>query len=513
MCVYADFVNLVSKNPASPSVIMLNDSIDYASIFALSERIAGGLVEFGLVKGDRVAIHMLNRPEVIAICYACLKVGAVIVPISNKSSKDEIQKLLSHSRARFYFGDVELFEISAEIVNGSALIDAAWIIRLKENIDSAKSFDQVLCEKDLTPVKVGLDDPAAIFYTSGTTGLPKGVVYTYETLMHSLDLMDPTLDPEYRSLSARTDAVHSLVGATSAWGMLTFLASLRRGRPVALLTYSYDSAAVFALLHKHKIGWLGGAPSSFSALIAEYKNRKYDAIDLSGTICIAGGDTCQSNLPQAFLETFNANIQTTYGQTETCGPVIHHPNLNEITEPAIGWPLPGVEIRIDTIEGGAGEGELLVKSPAQPAGFWRGVDMEAFDSSGWLATGDIVLQRADGCLMFLGRKGDHYMVEGYPVVPLEVENTLLEHENVAAALVFSIVDDSKGARGIAIVEPREYPLPTQELKKHLNGRIADYKYPSEFYLVDCLPVGSNGKYTRKQLAQAYADSDAPFCKK
>lgn len=510
MTIFSDFKRVALQQPDSPAVIMQDSQVSYSAVLKLSEQIAGGLLKVGFHKGDRVAIHIGNRPELISVYYACLQIGAVILPISLRLSGGEIKYLLSHGAARFYLGDAELYERWTDAVNQNNTIEYAWVLDLSISNGRAKPWKELLSDTGFAPVEVRPDDISSIFYTSGTTGLPKAIAYSHATLSNALDLMDHTLDSTKDPRSARGDAVHSMVDVISPWTILALLTGLRRGRPAAI-TPTHNGDVVLALLNKHQIGWLGGAPSNFAALVSEIRRVGANAPDLSETNCVSGGDSCPVDLAKAFFDIFKANLQSSYGLTETCGPVTFQPNLNAVDAPSIGWPLPGVEIKIDAPTGEAGE--LFLRSPARPIGFWNGSSVDACDTERWLPSGDYVQQRSDGCLIFLGRKKDDFMVEGYPVSPLDVEKKLVENADIAAAIVFGVPDEIKGERGIAIVEAIPgRQLSAQDIMAHLSGRMANYKLPREIYIMEKLPFGANGKRSRKQLTADYAVSAGPFSK-
>jgi acyl-coenzyme A synthetase/AMP-(fatty) acid ligase len=166
-----------------------------------------------------------------------------------------------------------------------------------------------------------------------------------------------------------------------------------------------------------------------------------------------------------------------------------------------------VEIRVEAEPGEVGE--LLLRSPSRPVGTWNGTELDRFDREQWISTGDMVRQRPDGCLLFVARQNDLIMVEGYPVSPLQIEQELAAHPDVAAAIVFGVPDAGTGERVIALVEPEPgRHVEVGELRRHLSGRVAKYKYPSEISLVEKLPVLSSGKLGRQRLAADYPSSYA-----
>jgi acyl-coenzyme A synthetase/AMP-(fatty) acid ligase len=281
---------------------------------------------------------------------------------------------------------------------------------------------------------------------------------------------------------------------------------LHRGRPVAL-TATFTPDVVLRLMRTHPCGWVGGTPSIFGGLVEAVTRSTEPAPDLTDTVCVVGGDTFPTELSRTFFRTFGSHLQSTYGQTEAGGSMTHQPALDSVDEPSIGWPLPGVEIRIDAPPGEAGE--LFLRPPAKPVGMWNGTGVDRFDQEEWMATGDVVQQCPDGCLLFLGRKHDLIKVDGYRVSPLEVEHEIVEHPDVAAAVVFGVPDAVKGGRVVAMVEPEPgRQVGAEALLKHLSDRLANFKQPSEITFVEKLPLLPSGKLGRQRLAAEYASSNA-----
>ncbi|MEU1518509.1 class I adenylate-forming enzyme family protein [Streptomyces sp. NPDC005811] len=501
MSIFSDFQQTALRRPDAPALLTLDDAIPYGTVLALAERITGGLLAAGLRTGDRVAVHLTNRYELVGVYYACLRTGAVIVPLSHKLSAGEVDQLIADSAPRFYVGEAEVHEPCAHVTEKSATVERAWILD-SPGTATTSAWEDLLTDDapDAPADAAGPDDLAAIFYTSGTTGLPKSLVLSQATLGAGLDLT--------RAQGVgHADATYYMINLINPWGILVLLTSLRAGRPLALTPVNTPDV-VLRMLRTHRFGWIGGAPTGFRALLAEARAAAGPAPDLTGTRCVAGGDACPAELSRDFAARFGAHLTGVYGMTETAAPVIEQPRIDAVGEASIGWPLPGVEVRVDAAPGEPGE--LLLRTPSRPVGTWNGAGVDRFDRTEWLASGDVVRQRDDGCLLFVGRKKDLIMVEGYPIAPLEIEQALAAHPDVAAALVFGVPDESTGERAIALVEPEPgRRVDEHGLLAHLSGRIGTYKHPGEIRIVDALPVLPSGKLGRQRLAAAYTASRAP----
>lgn len=498
MSVFSDFQQVARRQPDAPALVTLDSHVSYGTLLDLAERITAGLLAAGLRPGDRVAVHLTNRHELISVYYACLRIGAVLVPLSHKLSGGEVQQLVTDSAPRFYVGESAVLEGCAHAVRTGGPLERMWVLespgaapRRAQAESNADRFSGLLAEPSPPVDVIGCDEPAAIFYTSGTTGRPKSLVLSHATLEAGLGLTAA-------QGVGHGGATYYMINLVNPWGTLCLLASLRQGNPVAL-TATNSPDVILRMLRRHRFGWIGGAPTTFRALLAEARGAGEPVPDLAGTKCVAGGDACPAELGRDFAETFGAPLSGVYGMTETAAPVIEQPRIDAVAEHSIGWPLPGVEIRVDAEPGEAGE--LLIRTPSRPIGKWNGAGVDRFDRDQWLPSGDLVRQRADGCLLFVGRTKDLIMVEGYPIAPLEIEEALSEHPDVAGAIVFGVPDDITGERVVALVEPEPGRLPdTPELLKHLSERLGKYKHPSEIAVVDELPVLPTGKLGRQRLA-------------
>lgn len=500
MSVYSDFRRVALDQPDAPALVTFDRSVPYSTVLDLADRVAAGLRRAGLRLGDRVAVHLGNRCELASVYYACLHAGAVLVPISYRLSGSEVGRLLIHSGARFYLGEADIHGQCAAEVEGCATIEQAWILDIATATGPVRPWSDLLADDVEAPSDVPSDALASIFYTSGTTGRPKGVVHSQSTLDASLDLTTA-------QGAGHADVTYPMVDLINPWAILILLTTLRQGRPLAL-SPAHTPDVILRMLRTHRCGWIGGAPSTLRGMIEQAHRPGAEIPDLRDTSCVVGGDACSPEVARDFFATFGSRLESGYGMTETGGPVTHQPDLDFPEGPTIGWPLPGVEVRVDAAQGEVGE--LLLRTPSRPAGLWNGADVDRYDRSQWIATGDLVREGADGLLLFLGRQKDLIKVDCYPVSPLEVEQVLLAHPGVAAAVVFGIPDPVVGERAIALVQPQAgVCVLADDLLQHLTGRIAAYKHPSAIQIVDRLPVMQSGKIGRQQLAASYTQSSGP----
>ncbi|GLW36145.1 ligase [Pectobacterium actinidiae] len=491
---------LHSKETALKSI---DNNISFYDLLLLIQGIAAGLKNANIKKGDRVSIHMGNCFELVATYYACLKIGAIFVPLSLKLSTKEVKNLIQHSSSCAYIGDKKRFYEAKKEIESCTILEKKWVVGLKseDKKNNTSDWEDIISQPfDDAEDNTYTNEIASIFYTSGTTGHPKGIVYSQKTLIDAINLTKATINPKPTKSDVDKLAILSLVDLISPWSILITFSALHKGYPVLLLS-EVDIENITETLKETKPAWIAGTPSNFNKIIKKEENKK-NSLDLSETVCVAGGDSCATELSQKFFECFGSHLQSSYGQTELGGPVIYHHDIYATNEPSIGWPLPGVEIQIKNTQ--SSNGELFIRSPAKTIGIWNGHDIELFPSDRWIATGDLVRQENNSNLIFLGREKDQIKIEGYPVYPIEIEHALVQHEDIAASVVFSVPDNFAGERIIALITPKkDHSLNAEKIASYLSDNLAHYKHPSEYIFIKEIPVNTTGKISRRKLSNEY----------
>ncbi|KPW22281.1 Coronafacic acid synthetase, ligase component [Pseudomonas cannabina pv. alisalensis] len=501
MSLISEFRSVVAQQPDTTAVVEDQRAVSFTELAQLADKVSAGLLQAGLQPGDRVAIHLGNRLELVALYYACLEIGAVTVPINRRLVTGEIEHLLHHSGARYYIGDQETYSRYAAVIAGSATVERAWIVAGEE----ALKEEQYLPWSDLlvsSPSKrppSHADSLAAIFYTSGTTGLTKGIVHSQATLAQAVDLMKAMMPPRTAQGALDTGAVHSMMDAIVPWSILMILAAHRLGRAVVLLPV-LTAETTLALLQRLPLSFLKGAPSHFNNLLAAGEASAATPLpSLTSTYSVSGGDPCPPKLGRRWHNLWGGTLRGSYGTTES-GPIFCQPDVAATEQSSIGWPLPGVALQQTE------NGELLIRSPANTPGLWNGQDADRLPAARWIATGDLVQRQDDGGYLIIGREKDMLKCDAYSISPVEVEQELLKLPDIAEAVVFGVPDATIGERPVALLRTNSgRELPTQQLKQHLKALIAEYKHPRQYLFVERIPLSSAGKVSRKQLASDYRE--------
>lgn len=484
---------------ASRTALIAEDRrIAYADLDASSDRVAAALAAGGVAPGDRIACLLANCPELVLLYLACLKSGAVAVPLNLRFAGPELAYAIAHSGACRVVAHADLYgTLAAQRRDLTGVTD--WFVVGGPGLPAGtRSFSELLAPTTgpLGRSAPAPDAPAAILYTSGTTARPKGVVHTQgslgATVGHYIEAAG--LGPD--------DGLCGMLPMAHIFGLtLQLLAPLCAGAWVALVP-RFEPGAVLAALAAHPITHLYGLPTMFAAMV-----NHPDAAGVATPklrYCLAGGDALPQALSERMEALFGVAIHQGCGMTEVVPYALNRPGV-ENRSGSIGPPSRGMTLRVvdaSRRELEVGEpGEVEVRSEALMAGYWR--DPEATAAAirdGWLSTGDIAYRDAEGWYWFVGRAKEIIVRGGSNVSPLEVEAALASHPAVREAAAVGVPDPELGERVRAFVSFRPGCTVSEEVLKAWAGeRIAAYKVPESIVVLDELPKGPTGKVQRRAL--------------
>jgi len=491
----------LAADPDADALVCAEFTWSWRTLDRISRRLAQSYLELGLRPGDRFASLMPNRPRLIAHYLACFRAGLVATPLNYRYTIAEIDHALEVSQARVLLVHNQREPDLAE----SRLAGRLPLGRLGYPLPSQDgvALDQLMeGEPDSSPLPdPDPDHPAVVFFTSGSTGPPKGVTHTHRTLGWMLAIASAGLElgPGDRLLAgsslSHVGAFYVSFGALSAGAC-------------SVIARSFDGDELLPLLRDGEPTVLSMLPSALFALTRDHGASSQDFASLR--LCRAAGDSVSGELEREFAELTGLVIDQAYGLTET-GLVSLSPPSGTIRAESVGTPAAGVTVELRDDHGrrvAAGEeGRLWIKTPAASIGYWENPEAtEALFRDGWLDSGDVMRADEDGYLYFCGRRKQIIVHDGSNITPQVVEAALVEHPSVAAAGVVGIHDLVHGENVRAYVQPREDAQrpAALDLIKFARERVG-YKAPEEIVFLDQMPRTASGKVNRAFLKRMAAD--------
>ncbi|GIH94402.1 class I adenylate-forming enzyme family protein [Planobispora siamensis] len=486
-----------------------DEHITYEEHFRRAATLARRLVEeYGVGKGDRVAIAMRNYPEWVVSFSAVLAAGAIAVPLNAWWTQQELEFGLSDSGAKVLIADGER---AAKL----ATAGPALIVTRGEVPEGARSFQDVLGEvaADVTlpDVELSPDDPATIFYTSGTTGVPKGALGSHRNLGQSPMTVAYSLlravvragkDPGEAAGQRRVTLLTvPLFHVTGCFAVMT--TTMFSGGGLVLM-YKWDAGRALELIEREKVTVFSGVPTNVWQLLSHPDLDKYDVSSLASLGY--GGAPAPPKLLERITEQLPSRAPSNgYGMTETTALAINNSGSDYLAKPdSIGLPMPVVDVKIADPTGQelpAGEvGELCMRGPNVILGYWNRPEATAETIvGGWLHTGDLARMDEEGFVYIVDRAKDMVIRGGENVYCAEVEAALFEHPAVDDAAVIGIPHDELGEEVGAVVRLKA-PATPEELQAFLRERIAAFKVPVRFWIREAeLPRNPGGKILKTHL--------------
>jgi fatty-acyl-CoA synthase len=481
-----------------------------------ARRLAGALARLGIQPGDPVATLMWNQPEHVEVYFALPSMGAVLHTLNPRLHPDELSFIVNDAEDRAIIVDECLLE-AFEAFHGARDFDHVIVVSRDTPVpDGYLDYESLIANADAMEWPDANERAAAAMcYTSGTTGRPKGVVYSHRSLtLHSL----VAALPDSNSMSGR-DTVLPVVPMfhANAWGLIFSAAFVGAG--LVLPGPRLDAESVLELLDTEEVTVTAGVPTVWMMML-QALDSEADRWDLSKLrLLLVGG----SAVPRSMLEGFDRHglhIVQAWGMTETSplGSVCRMPvELDEASEheqyeyrARQGRPIPLVEIRARGDDGeliawdDTAMGELEVRGPWVARAYHQGRGAEKFSDDGWFSTGDVVKIDATGNLKICDRSKDLVKSGGEWISSVDLENLLMAHEAVAEAAVIAIPDDRWGERPLAVVVVREdHQVAADDLKTHLAQQYAKWQIPDRFEFIEQIPRTATGKFKKTALREMF----------
>jgi long-chain acyl-CoA synthetase len=463
----------------------------------LSTTFAGHLRARGLAPGDRVTIWMENGWRWMVSYYGALRLGAVVNPCNILLTADEVAFIVQDCGAKAV---IVARERSAELRGRTA---ALLITDGDESADLDFEALPDLPDSDQEPFAT-LDgaDTAAIVYTSGTTGRPKGA-----RLSHSTVVLNTLMTAQMHGRSSH-DVVVSALPCTHVYGNIVMNAAVMCGTKLVLLP-RFDELTILRAIQAHRATMFEGVPTMYLRLL---NFQQFDQFDLSSLrVCTVGGQSMPVAQMEEAERRFGCRLLELWGMTELGGLATTHPHDGPRRLGSIGVPMPLTEVRVTALGSKGGNvprgevGELLIRGPLVMQGYFadQSATSAAIDGNGWLHTGDVVRQDAEGYVYLVDRIKEVIVSGGYKVYPAEVERVIAEHPAVAMVAVAGMRDGVMGLVPRAFIVLRGGAnCVGQEIIEHCRPQLAAYKIPRAVVFCEDLPKTSTGKILRRALADS-----------
>jgi acyl-CoA synthetase (AMP-forming)/AMP-acid ligase II len=499
----SDFV--LSPDRAEPSHPALVDGstgriVTYGALREQVRRVAAGLDALGIRKNDVVGLYSPNSPEFAIVFHAVARLGATLTTANPANTAHELAQQLIDSNAKILITTAALVEKAR-----AAIADSRRAIELITTDEAPGVHSLASLARDADPPGVVIDpdtDVVVLPYSSGTTGLPKGVMLTHRNLVANLAQVDALERADVRALIGVLPFFH-------IYGMVVVMNfGLLRGATIVTLP-RFELEPFLKALQDWPIAVAHIVPPIAVALAKHPAVDKYDLRHLQTLFC--GAAPLGAAVTDAVQRRLNVVIKQGYGMTEA-SPVTHYTDHHSVTRPGtVGRVVGSTECRIVDVASGrdaaVGEpGEVWVRGPQVMKGYLNNPDATArtVDSEGWLHTGDIGSVDADGYLTILDRLKELIKVKGYQVAPAELEALLLQHPRIADVAVIPVADDECGEVPKAIIVPRG-ELTADEVIAFVHDQVAHYKRIRSVGFVDAIPKSASGKILRRVLVDRERD--------
>jgi len=444
-----------------------------------------GLLARGLKRGDVVAIASANRAEFLIAYFGIMRAGLVAVPVNHKFPPETIEFVLRDSGVRLAFCDeARRGSVPAGLPTVGFDVPGEWAAFLEPGV-----FVAVAPESDET---------AMILYTSGSTGRPKGVPLSHAGQLWAVQM---------RLRSGPFDAERLIVAAPlfhmNALGTSKFVCASHASM---VLLPQFDARCYIEAIGRFKISWLTSVPTMLAMVIRE--KALLAQTDLSAVrIVRMGSAPSTQKLVDDIREVFrHAAVSNAYGTTES-GPVMFGPHPEGRLKPdiSLGWPLPGVEVRLVDAEGNeADEGVLWIRTPANMLGYLNLPEKtrEVLTADGWYISGDVFRRDETGVFFFVGRADDMFVCGGENIYPSEVEHLLERHPDIVQTCVVPVPDELKGEKPFAFVVLRAgSTLDEEAVKAYALRHAPAYQHPRRVVFLSELPLAGTNKIDRRVLRQ------------
>jgi acyl-CoA synthetase (AMP-forming)/AMP-acid ligase II len=486
----------------------------YGQFGERSHRLANALRQLGLEKGDRVSFVTFNTHQLLEAYFGVLEAGGILNPINVRLAPQEIGYILNHAGSKYLFFHNDFLPLIQKLKPSLNATKNFVVMEGPRGEVATQEYEALLASANAEyhPPQIDENEIAELFYTSGTTGQPKGAAMTYRTLY--LHAMSAAMGLRVTD----ADVILHIVPLfhVNGWGTPQFL-TMVGGTHVMLR--KIDPAMLLGLAQEHKVTFMLGVPTIFNALLNYPDLGKYDLSSVK--MIVLGGAPSAPALVKAVQNKFGAKCIVGYGLTETtpvltlAQPMAHHmgdsPEKQFARQAKTGYSVPGVTLRVVDAMGkqvksdGKQIGEIVVHSNVVMDGYYKDpAGTKNAIRDGWFHTGDMAVMDDEGYVLIVDRGKDIIISGGENISSVEIENCLYGNPKVLECAVLAVPDDQWGEvpKAIVVLKPGQTAT-EEEMIAYCKTNLAGFKVPKSFEFRDSLPKGGTGKILKSDLREPY----------
>jgi fatty-acyl-CoA synthase len=510
--------------PQKVGVICGEEHFTYAQFAERAARLAGALREIGAQPGDRIAFLSTNCHRLLEAYYGVLEAGCVLLPLNIRLSPEELAFVINDAQARFLFIDPLFLPLVESLRAAVVSVGFFFVLQGQPRLGwlAPVNYDDLV--SDVSPfncdfTRIDEDSVAELFYTSGSSDRPKGVMLTHRSVyLHALSVIaaGQTSPNTLGDMSCRSVLLHTIpLFHANGWGTAHTI-TLVGGTHVMI--HHFSPTEVFRLIESERVTTCAMVPTMVNALVHSPEREKHDLSSLQ--LITIGGAASSPALVKEAEEKLGCLCISGYGLTETCPTLAKSAAKADsgwggeqryAVQAMTGFAIPGVELRVLDPNGnevphdGTAMGEIVVRGDAVMEGYWKQQEAtRAAMEAGWLHTGDIATIDANSYLRVVDRKKDIIVSGGENISSLEIEKALVSHPAVYEAVVIPVPDEKWGEapKGLVVLKPGAQATEA-ELLQFCRSLLSHYKCPHSIEFLESLPKTGTGKILKRELRQKY----------